>query len=313
MKVRLLKGTCGMLIASMLCVSGMAWADEEKLLDELRQVLEEGRRTRAAKPEFLNKLDRILNQARGGVARFLLRDRFDDGDYEVNPSWTVVTGNFHVDASGALFSSMASAEALPMQEGGGTVGAENQGKQDADMKMVMGIVGLLADGKFPGQGAGSQTAKGGRGSDGQKDGKGIAIIHVPISTENTFHLRFLFRADSALGQGEVGLFLGQELRSGYRLLMNADPNRDKTVEIVRYHESRHPESVAMIPGNGLGDGLNHELTWKRTDNGTMTVGLDGRNILQTRDVAINQGFDGLVLINRGGDMAFDNIELSAGR
>jgi len=45
----------------------------------------------------------------------------------------------------------------------------------------------------------------------------------------------------------------------------------------------------------------------------MTVGLDGRTVLQFRDMTSGIGFDGLALINHNGDMAFDNIELSAGK
>ncbi|MBF0108040.1 MAG: hypothetical protein HQL76_02535 [Magnetococcales bacterium] len=291
-----------------LLASGLARADNDPTREELRQLLEEGRKNRTARPEFLEKLETILEKNRGARPRSLLLERFDDGDFEHNPAWTVVGGTFHIDALGALFSSTSHDDSLPMQSSGENSEAAVPSERDAELNMVMGLVGLLADGKIPGrQGAVVRDRR------GTKTGGEGAVIHVPVAVPNVFSLRFLFRADAAQGEAQVGLFLGQDFDSGYRLLLNADPDRERTVAVVRYNDQGHPEQLAMIPGNGLGDGLGHEVSWKRTDNGIMTIGVDGRNLLQLRDVVISGGFDGLVLVNHGGAMAFDTIDLSTTR
>ncbi|HIJ86001.1 MAG TPA: hypothetical protein HPQ00_17610, partial [Magnetococcales bacterium] len=236
---------------AVLCAAG---TDAEKSLDELRRVVEEGRRTKAARPEFLEKLDKILDRTRVEPEKPLLVDRFDDGDYDTNPAWTVMAGRFYIDGGGALFSSQARTDVLPMQTGG----MEPDEKADPDIRAVMGIVGMLADSAGQGNNPQSGKAK-------AKIDKNTAVIHVPVATPNTFLVRFSFRSDASQGEGEVGLYHDLDIRSGYRLRLNADPNKDKTLEILRFNEAHHPESVAMLPGNGLGDGLNHELSWKRFD------------------------------------------------
>lgn len=286
----------------MLAPSAMAGAGMDRVLEELRQIVAEGRATKAAKPAFLNKLEKIVQRAGGTLAEPLLLETFRDGDFDRNPTWTVLSGNFHVDASGALFSSQGgAADTLPMETGG----MKPEEKADSDVKVMMGIVGMLAR---------QVTPPGGESGLGKGRGAveaGTAVIHVAVATDNAFQVRFTVRLDGDHGEAGLGLFMGQDVGSGYQIMVNADPNRNKTMEIIRYNDNHQRLTVAMYPGNGLGDGLSHEIFWKRDDNGNMTVSLDGHSLLQARDLSISGGFDGLALINRNSEVAFDNIELSA--
>ncbi|HAT51236.1 MAG TPA: hypothetical protein DCS88_13025 [Alphaproteobacteria bacterium] len=287
-------------VVLLLSPSALAGGGMDRLLEELRQAIEEGRATKAAKPAFLNKLETIVERAGGTLGKPMMLETFSDGEFDRNPTWTVVSGNFHVDASGALFSSQGVGDTtLPMEAGG----MEPEEKSDSDVKMMMGIVGMLT----------RQTAPGGGSAKGRGVEKGTAIIHVPVAVDNAFQIRFTIRLDSTQGEAGLGLFMGEDVGSGYQLLLNADPNRNKTAELIRTNDQHQRQSIAVLPGNGLGDGFNHELLWKRTDTGHMTVSLDGHPLLQGRDLTISGSFDGLALINRNGEVAFDNIELSAVR
>ncbi|MBF0603988.1 MAG: hypothetical protein HQL07_09870 [Nitrospirae bacterium] len=194
-------------VVLLLSPSALAGGGMDRLLEELRQAIEEGRATKAAKPAFLNKLETIVERAGGTLGKPMMLETFSDGEFDRNPTWTVVSGNFHVDASGALFSSQGVGDTtLPMEAGG----MEPEEKSDSDVKMMMGIVGMLT----------RQTAPGGGSAKGRGVEKGTAIIHVPVAVDNAFQIRFTIRLDSTQGEAGLGLFMGgdQRQRVCHRLL-----------------------------------------------------------------------------------------------
>ncbi|MBF0423581.1 MAG: hypothetical protein HQL73_11375 [Magnetococcales bacterium] len=286
-----------------------AWAgtDSEKMAEELRRLLDQGRQTKAARPEFLDKMKKILDSGLSQVGPILLTESFRDGDYDRNPNWTVLAGHFSVDSSGSLFSSEARTETLSMQAGGELSDLnERPTEKKSEMKMVQGIVGLVTGSSLKNLEGGDALSKSGV----SRPGKNTAAIYTKVVIPNAFRLQFTFRSDLGQGEGDVGVIFNKEILSGYHLRCHADRGRNKTLEILRYNEYKRPETVALLPGNGLGDGLNHHLTWKRSPDGTMTVGLDGHVVLQTHDQAISRGFDGLVLVNHQGDIAYGGIEMA---
>lgn len=273
---------------------GAAWGGSDGMVEELRQAVEEGKKKKTATPELIDTLGKILDRSRVVPRRLLLVDTFSDGDYDRNPTWVVTSGDFRIDGTGALYSSPTRPEVLPMQEGG----LGEREVVDADVQVIMGIVGMLAEGE----------RKEKRSPKADKD---TAVIQTPVNAPNAFRLRLVFRADSAQGQGEVGMFFDQDARSGYRLRLYADADRDRTMEIMRFDDDQRMESVAVFPGFGLGDGLSHEIIWQRADGGVMTVWLDGNAVLHAREGSFGRPFDGLVLVNHGGDIAYSHIELSS--
>ncbi|MBF0435501.1 MAG: hypothetical protein HQL77_09030 [Magnetococcales bacterium] len=279
----------------------MAESDSDRILDSLSRVIEEGRRSKAARPDFLDKLKKIVDGARRVTGKLLLAETFDAGNQERDPRWKVLAGHFEVDGSGALFSSANRSEVLSLQAGGEMSDLNEQpAEKISDDRLVRGIVGVMrgkTSGDHPNPGAGGRYSQ------------GTAMIRASVSVPDNFRLRVTFRSDLAQGEGEVGLVVGQDVQTGYHLRLFAAPDRNKTLQIVRYDEEHRMQSIAVMPGHGLGDGLNHGVVWQRSGDGHMKVWLDGQAVLQVQDVAALRGLDGLLLVNHKGDIAFDNIEL----
>ncbi len=85
-------------------------AEEEALVKQLKSLIDEAERGRAADPGFLRELrDAINDFERSAPAPApetarppLISDRFDDGDYVRNPKWTVASGQFAIDLKRGL-------------------------------------------------------------------------------------------------------------------------------------------------------------------------------------------------------------------
>ena len=59
----------------------------------------------------------------------------------------------------------------------------------------------------------------------------------------------------------------------------------------------------------LQDGQPHTLIWTRDRAGTMVVKLDGQVLMQTTDRGYQDPFDGLAVVNSGGDYAFRRVTI----
>lgn len=87
------------------------WPDQadrlQKLIDELRPLIERSRRTRVADPLFLDDLEAVLARYETPWTVPLLFDDFRDGDYTRDPAWTVHSGAFFIDRRLGLRSRVA--------------------------------------------------------------------------------------------------------------------------------------------------------------------------------------------------------------
>ncbi len=54
----------------------------------------------------------------------------------------------------------------------------------------------------------------------------------------------------------------------------------------------------------LEDKKTHRLEWTRGTDGAMTVSIDAKQVLTATDLGFRQDFDGLRMVNRGGDYIF---------
>ena len=57
----------------------------------------------------------------------------------------------------------------------------------------------------------------------------------------------------------------------------------------------------------LGDGRIHVLSVARNAAGVATVSIDGRQVISIRDSSIQGDFDGLMIVNQGGDYTIRSI------
>ena len=53
----------------------------------------------------------------------------------------------------------------------------------------------------------------------------------------------------------------------------------------------------------------HQLEWTRRMDGAMRIAIDGREILAATDMGFQADFDGLRMVNRGGDYVLGRIAI----
>ncbi|MFC4352013.1 peptidoglycan-binding protein [Fodinicurvata halophila] len=200
----------------------------------------------------------------------LLSDDFADGNYTANPEWRVATGDFSVRNGG-----LTSRKVQPREESVQGTGMELLGSV---LERELGI-------RLPSQGD-------------------AAAAHTTVSIPDSFRISTeLSGRDFAGGQLNIGPYRGRQLGNGYRLVYlegNAEP-----LALLRITDD--DQLVLDSTSLSLSDDQTLSLDWQRQDNGLMTVSSNGDVLLQARDRAFSGGFDGVSLINAGGEWTLHSV------
>src|SRR5690606_18263552 len=111
---------------------------------------------------------------------------------------------------------------------------------------------------------------------------------------NQFQLNFEFAAREPRGRLDVGVYQGQAGNTYRVVYLPGAPNnlqilRASGGQIVRVARSRNSYN--------LSDGNNHRIELTRDANGRMTLSVDGQQVAQGTDTAIQNGLDGVVVAN----------------
>lgn len=225
-----------------------------------------------ADAEVLASLRRPEPAAVEAEAVVLLDDDFNDGDYTRPVAWQVLQGSYRVD-DGALRSSV--------------VRSTSDGKtspEDLARELLKGVLG---------QAVGVSTARGDE----------AAVISTRVALPNEFRIV----AELSMSASEnARLNLGpyqSNANTGYRLVLTKDGP-----QILAVLQGEEVRLVAQGKGeSGLADGRMHKVEWLRDPTGWMTVEIDGRRVLETRDAGFSKPFDGIVVANGEGTWSIDRI------
>lgn len=263
----------------------------QQLVEELRKLIEEAERVRAADPRFLWDLRTLARRYDRPWQVELLRDDFSDGDYGNGPVWTVRAGRFFVDRSLGLRSTVA-VSPTPAAPSQGTV--KGGGQQD----LASTILGAILE-----QSLGQRRE--GRTRASAPAARAEIVSGVRIS--NAFAIRIELTSWRGEGRLELGPYTAQGVATGYRLVYL--PGGQPGLQLVRIA----PGSLAVIDvyrdSLPLEDRQFHVLSWTRDRAGEMTVTVDGNEVLRTTDRAIAAPFDGVTVTNLGGDFAVRSIRV----
>ena len=280
------------------------------LARELEALIDEAERARAADPRFLQDLrDAIAAHAAAAPRAVLIRDDFSDGDFTHDPRWTVASGNFTVDPRLGLRTAVpvagAGADAAGESEGGLTgIGksALDAGKSVLDAgKDVVG--GLLGDGE------GKEDAA--REEDVEPPAPEPAEIYLAETVGDAFALEIELtsRVAAADARFEIDLFQGDTRGAGYRL--SYLPGGDPALVLSRFGRRGVTALGAHDGAAALEDGRGHVFGLTRDAEGAMAVSVDGAVLIRAESRAPAGPFDGIALVNGGGDYATREIAVYA--
>ncbi len=293
----------------------------EALARELEALIDEADRARAADPRFLQDLrDRIAAHVADARPReALIRDDFTDGDYTDDPRWTVGSGDFSVDPVLGLRTMVALPEAgwSLTEDAIDTIIETGDALLESGDELLESSDELLESGKEAIDDLLSGETKLGDlfesdeeevvTEDTGADGPEPAEITLEAAIPNAFLLEMEMTSRIA-GEGaqlEIDLFQGRGGSAGYRL--SYLPGARPALVLSRFN--RRGVTVIGEHGGRLGleDGASHMIALSRESDGTMTASVDGTPLVRVKSSALDDPFDGVSLVNGGGDYAIRSI------
>ena len=265
----------------------------ESLVEELRRLIDEADRARAADPLFLRDLRALANRYTNPWQARLVYDDFADGDYTNNPSWTVTAGEFFINRD-RLVSRIGGSTTSQTPSSGGA------GKTDAKDLMI----GVLANILSKQLGGGQQQADQ-QQTQNTPAAATNAVIYLPLRITNAFSLAGEISQQRNAGTLELLIYQGANRSSGYGLYF-AETGK---LSLIR----RSGQSASVVADTTsvpqLYDGAAHVLEWTRRTDGTMSVRIDGKNVIDVVDRGFRDPFDGVTLINRGGEFGLGALRI----
>lgn len=194
--------------------------------------------------------------------------------------------------------------------------------------LLAGVLGLaLCCGAPTAAGAGSSTVVIGdgnvvstvSGSGGgavfrSRSSGGSSRMATGASVGNAFVLTLRMTLQPLAGvEGEVaiGPYQGQAQGAGYRLVVLTGAGDSGPVyELQRQDAGGGRDTLASYDGPmRIEDGKEREIRWTRDSEGRMAVSIEGTEVLAARDTRLAGGFDGVVMVNTGGDVAVGALEI----
>lgn len=265
-----------------------SWQQEPDKVDtmakELRKLVDEATRARAADPRFLQDLRDLADRYVNPWPLLSVQDDFQDGDIQSNPRWVIVSGQFELPYGGGLRSLAIPQAAAPQQ----------QRRATRPEDLAAALLG--------------QILKNGQNSQQQQQTPPpaqttAAEIQLPSPFPNAFSIQATIRAESIANNVTLAVYQNSSNSHGYRLVHN--PVNGLALE---RHGSRGVVALAAV-NTGLRERTEHQLVWTRSKTGDMTVTLDNQEIIRVNDHLFKRGWDGLAFRNDGGDVTLRGIKI----
>jgi hypothetical protein len=264
------------------------------LTDELKALVDEAARARAADPRFLKDLRELARRYEWAWTRRIVRDDFADGDWTHNPTWAVWGSELLVEGWNGVTMRAVRSAAPPAPARG-----DRNDKKDLTGALIGTFLGQIArpEGRESGGNQAPPPA-----SPAAEVGMKLAVA-VP----NAFAIRVaLASASPGTGRFEVGVTSGQN-NAGYRLAYNAGGS--PAFELVRV--SQYGSAVIEVAGGPLKleDGKLHTIQMTRDARDEIAVAVDGKELARIRDRAFGDAFDGILLVDKAGEVRIRSVEV----
>jgi hypothetical protein len=265
------------------------WQSEQNQLqtmtEELRRLVDEASRARAADPQFLDDLRALANRYGNPWPIALLNEDFRDGDFTLNPVWTVATGRFEMDWQGGLHSNVVAPTAPVATQPAQEPPARRERGEDIALRLLGQILN-------PKQSGSQETSAPAPTPVAQPAIPAEAFLNEPIS--NAFSLTATLAMDSTAGPLTLAVFQGQRRTIGYFLVYDA-------IEGLQLQRRGSSNTRVIATGAApLNDGANHIVKWTRARDGEMIVFVDDAEIMRVADGSFRDSWAGVTLVNGGG-------------
>lgn len=264
----------------------------QDLLGDLRGLIDDADRARAADPVFLRDLRDLVARYEDRWTDALVSETFSDGDFHSNPEWIVGSGEFYVSRRG-LESEAVAASSRNARNG--------DRAEPSTEELVAGVISSLLTRREAEDNA--QEAR------QEPQPSAHAQIYLPQDISNAFALTaelYQRREGESL---ELMVYQGDDRRAGYSVLFEPGKNAllvrrsSRGSSVIR--ESEAPVAFA--------DGGTHVVEWTRTADGTMELSFDGQPVFEVVDRGFRDPFDGFSLINRGGEYGLASLHIDGRR
>jgi len=262
----------------------------ESMINDLDQIIEEGTKSRAAHPGFLQEINRVIDQYRAPEKLIFFADDFADNNFSENPTWTVKNGTFSIDSYGGLYSSIDIRKPFAEKE------TETESGGDRNLRILLGVLNeLTKDEKKP--------------QEQVEDSETQAMISSEAAIPNSFILDFSFRSNANWGSSSIGVILGDDPQSGYHLVYQASPAENRPMQLIKYRYGKQ-YVIDKVDENSpdLDDGADHTARLIRSPNGDMVVLIDNIEVMRTSDLSYRDDFTGVMIINNGGSYSYGKIK-----
>jgi len=282
-----------------------SWSDPNKtqsgdsslnqMVDELRSLVREAEKVRAADPQFLKDLNKLADRYGQPVYGLLFQDDFSDGNYTHNPVWTVSSGKYWIEQGYGLRSAVEAGTSTAPQEK-----SQDQSRKVSKEELLIGVLGAVLGAKN--QNTQSQEPV-------EKETTPLtqaARIYTQQNIHNSFRIEMDFSSWAAGGNWAFGPYQGTNRDTGYRLVYQ--PDQTPALQLMR-HYTKSAAVVASHQTLKLEDSKNHKLIWQRSPGGQMQVVLDGEILMTVTDQSFRDDFAGFVLTNSAGDFTVKSLSV----
>ena len=265
----------------------------QSLVDQLREITVKARQQRAADRWLLNDLEDLVSRHDWPWRNELLNEDFSDGDYDQNPTWNVMSGQFWVDGRLGLRSrSEPEVEEAPAPQA-------REEKKDLGKALLGALLQEAMRGKKREQPREEPREK--------RDQPAEIQLDLQIPTVFALQLEFsVHNPPQEAGQLEFSLYQGSRGDTGYRLiLMLGDQS---SMELLSRINGK-TRVIERIEFGNISDGQTHAIEWRRDPNGQIEVLLDEQPVVKVRDSSFRYPFKQLSIRNQGGDFAIGSVTL----
>lgn len=265
-------------------------ANLDKMINELRNLVDEAEKARAADPKFIQDLKALAGRYGAPSMVSLFKDDFIDGNFTSNPTWKLLSGKYWVERGYGLRSFVELGTTTTTQ-------AQPKQKKMSNEEAIIGILGAVLGGKTTR--TTTQPAPTTTTTNVQP-----AEIQLPMRINNAFSINMELSSWKEKGQFEFGPYQGTNLKTGYRLIYRAGGS--PALQLVRIYASGS-SIVDQVQTLKLEDQKTHKINLSRTTSGEMKVTVDDKILMQTTDRSFRDDFSGFIMTNRGGDYIVKSV------